>query len=779
MEDWEWDWDRDWDSYNSSIRYRSGSDLYQGSQYGDYKATHRPWDEDNLRIGSKGRQLSRGSSASTFDEVESLCLSKSSSDSFNLYRRHGVGVAAGRGGKLLSRQSSTTSTSTSSGHPGEALDKRSQSTSTSGSVHEEGGMETLDPRQQFNLGDPAFLDRIFRRVLDWNNMYGAAGGDMHGKGGGIGTGGGRNFGVLPPSMQAASRATSGSPMMHGSPALGRRAKDMQAKKQMSPTSDITHVKRRRDLIIPDEDEEYPFAPNSLRRPGDLKGRSGGKDSSVGSTTSVSSSKQISSDSFSMMSSGSSMSQDLNWRDQLVHGWREMTGQRYNEQPSSYGMFTRQGSQTWRDHPHYHHQQQQHPPPSTFHPISGMMPPGFMPHPSTFSRGMSVESLGSMGIPSPPAETFRYGNPLQPFPPNQMQNQAEMMLMNLGFGSSDGFLPERFLRDWYNKVMRAQMQSQQQAAPAGAPLDAQDSLYGSASNLHNVDAVRGPQLPNRKPSFDDVGSASDLHHVVHHPSGRLMTSSAASHASSDSHDVAASNLPPVLDKDERIDRLKEYIEAYAQNMSTSSDSRTGRIRQFANARQKSLPLYLETLSEEDEGKARKAAFDPLDKESRLQAFLREDSFSTSGRSESHPSESSGPTSCEQSMCGSESDSMSGSDHQAYINYSRKHGVSGVSSVSTFGNPTPGVSHTLTLKVPGYSLAEPSENCVHSETGNDIVKGDGEGLVKPRTHHQPLVNDASFKEVFNESKDCDHHSAVEQHTTESSVSPTSHGTQHHHH
>ena len=32
--------------------------------------------------------------------------------------------------------------------------------------------------------------------------------------------------------------------------------------------------------------------------------------------------------------------------------------------------------------------------------------------------------------------------------------AEDVLMNLGFGTADSFLPERFARDWYDKLLNA-------------------------------------------------------------------------------------------------------------------------------------------------------------------------------------------------------------------------------------------------------------------------------------------------------------------------------------
>nr|KAG5688171.1 hypothetical protein BaRGS_001965 [Batillaria attramentaria] len=450
------------------------------------------------------------------------------------------GQGASRLGRFLSRQSSTTSTSTSSGNLADHLTPRSGSTSTSGSVYDD-NMETLDPRQQFDLSDHALLDGIFKRVLDWNNAHAA--------------------------MQMARGSPAGKPPHKA----GRRVQDTHKDKQMSPTSDITHVKKRRDLIIPDEEEELSFS-HSYRRKPELKGKSSRSSNTSSTGMSSFSSKQASSDSISVLSSMSSMSQSQD----LPQGYRDPVGASWKEH----------ANQAWRE---YYQQQGWRPPDPGGHSwreqmMSGLPPAAALPPPphpmmpsaylstSMLSRGMSMESMNSFGVPSPP-ESFMYGSHYVQPPP--VQNHAESVLMNLGFGSSDGFLPERFMRDW--------------SATVSASYD----------------------LP-------DIASAL--------PSGGQQS---------------------------RIDRLKEYIDAYAQNMNSSGEGRAMRMRQFASSRQKSLPSYLETLTEEDEAKTRHTSYNPHDRESRLQAFLREDSLSTTDRSDSCAT-SSGRASNEQSLCGSESE-----------------------------------------------------------------------------------------------------------------------------
>ena len=279
--------------------------------------------------------------------------------------------------------------------------------------------------------------------------------------------------------------------------------------------------------------------------------------------------------------------------------------------------------------------------------------------------------------------------------SQLQNPAETMLMNLGFGgAAEGFLPERFMRDWYSKI--SQVQSQYPVAPSKHPDSACTSPYGSASNLHNALEQR-PPLRSR-PSYEELRSASDLQRRIVQPFNRAATMSTTQ--SNDPPETPTSLLPPSLAKETRSDRLKEYIEAYAQNMSHAADARSLRIRQFASSRQKSLPSYLETLTEEDEVKSRSSWHKPHDGESRLQAFLREDSLSTaSGKSESQCT-SSGDASNEQSLIGSESDSLSGSDNRDYKSKVRERTAVSREQPLFANSPEsqPVISRTLTLKMP---------------------------------------------------------------------------------
>ena len=683
-------------------------------------------------------------------------------------------------------------------------------------------METLDPRQQFDLGDHSLLDGIFRRVLEWNNAHAAMGRGRALGGGGGGGGGGmmipgsvpfpqvppghfsqvpapRAFPAgafsqapsasLPPTPHSSAAAGDSNHYARTSPAAGRRAPGAtKDSTPHSPASDTTHVKKRRDLILPDEEDDE-FSSSSPRPSNSSSGCSGrtpevrsrpdagaaaGKGGPPSGGMSAFSSKQASSDSLLSSMSSMSQSQDLGWREQFNQGWREAQQAGWREQanqgwgdPYVYPWRgTDPGQQMWRDPPLYPAAAQ---PPAADGGGGGgadaggsggdgaammmmMMPPqAYHYHHSNnnnshlaspmLSRGLSGESMTSFGMASPPPPSDSYVPP--PYvPAQQVQNPAEMMLMNLGFGgSAEGFLPERFLRDWYNKISR--MQGGHFPAGSSRPPDGGSALLsGSSASFrqhHHHQPVDPRVTLQSKPSYEDLRSASDLHRRIGRPMNRsaTMSTSQPNDPAAVVAETPAASLPPSQGKDSASDRLKEYIEAYAQNMSNATDARSLRIRQFASSRQKSLPLYLETLTEEEEAKGRSTGYKPQDRESHLQAFLREDSTSAAAESGGDARESaacSGTASNEQSLCGSESDSLSGSDS---CNQRARRGLvlaprdqPRVSAAAASDSSSPSTSHrspitsrTLTLKMP-EAVGKPSSGSRKKD------EADTRGVLPPR-------------------------------------------------
>ena len=695
-------------------------------------------------------------------------------------------------------------------------------------------METLDPRQQFDLGDHSLLDGIFRRVLEWNNAHAAMGRGRALGGGGGGVGGGVGGGMMipgsvpfpqvppghfsqvtpprafpagafsqapsasvPPTPHSSAAAGDSNHYARTSPASDRRAPGAtKDSTPHSPASDTTHVKKRRDLILPDEEDDE-FSSSSPRPSNSSSGCSGrtpevrsrrdagaaGKGGPPSGGMSAFSSKQASSDSMLSSMSSMSQSQDFGWREQFNQGWREAQQAGWREQanqgwgdPYVYPWRGADpGQQMWRDPPLYPTAAQ---PPAADGGGGGggggadaggsgggggggaammmmMMPPqAYHYHHSNnnnshlaspmLSRGLSGESMTSFGMASPPPTSDSYVPP--PYvPAQQVQNPAEMMLMNLGFGgSAEGFLPERFLRDWYNKISR--MQGGHFPAGSSRPPDGGSALLSgsSASFHHHHHQPVDPRVSlQSKPSYEDLRSASDLHRRIGRPMNRSATMSTSqpndpAAAAAVVAETPAASLPPSQGKDSASDRLKEYIEAYAQNMSNATDARSLRIRQFASSRQKSLPLYLETLTEEEEAKGRSTGYKPQDRESHLQAFLREDSTSAAAERGGDARESaacSGTASNEQSLCGSESDSLSGSDScnqraRRGLVFAPRDSPPRVSAAAASDSSSPTTSHhspitsrTLTLKMP-EAVGKPSSGSRKKD------EADTRGVLPPR-------------------------------------------------
>ena len=598
---------------------------------------------------------------------------------------------------------------------------------------------------------------------------------------------------LPPTPHSSAAAGDSNHYARTSPAAGRRAPGAtKDSTPHSPASDTTHVKKRRDLILPDEEDDE-FSSSSPRPSNSSSGCSGrtpqvrsrpdagaaaGKGGPPSGGMSAFSSKQASSDSMLSSMSSMSQSQDLGWREQFNQGWREAQQAGWREQanqgwgdPYVYPWRGADpGQQMWRDPPLYPAAAQ---PPAADGGGGGgadaggssgggggaammmmMMPPqAYHYHHGNnnshlaspmLSRGLSGESMTSFGMASPPPPSDSYVQPSY-VPAQQVQNPAEMMLMNLGFGgSAEGFLPERFLRDWYNKISR--MQGGHFPAGSSRPPDGGSALLsGSSASFHHHHHHQpvDPRVSlQSKPSYEDLRSASDLHRRIGRPMNRSATMSTSqpndpAAAAAVVAETPAASLPPSQGKDSASDRLKEYIEAYAQNMNNATDARSLRIRQFASSRQKSLPLYLETLTEEEEAKGRSTGYKPQDRESHLQAFLREDSTSAAAERGGDARESaacSGTASNEQSLCGSESDSLSGSDS---CNQRARRGlvfaprdsprVSAAAASDSFSPTTshrsPITSRTLTLKMP-EAVGKPSSGSRKKD------EADTRGVLPPR-------------------------------------------------
>lgn len=242
------------------------------------------------------------------------------------------------------------------------------------------------------------------------------------------------------------------------------------------------------------------------------------------------------------------------------------------------------------------------------------------------RNSLSQQTTSMDSTASPTDQFGYSSTVP----------AERLLLGLGFGSTGSLLPERFLRDWYNKMSMAQELETQEEA---------EQTQNSSSKDDNPGVTQMYKGSNQRPPF-----------LQRHDSHQSFSSSLL--------DEASNMLPPSGGGPEtKIQRLHEYVENSSLDYYSTNDSKE-KIIKFANYRQKSLPLYLETLSEEDENRSRVPGVDPFDKEHKLKVFC--DEISNSGKSTTSNSEQSIVSS---SM--SENDSLSSySDSSWYLHQRKK-------------------------------------------------------------------------------------------------------------
>ncbi len=191
--------------------------------------------------------------------------------------------------------------------------------------------------------------------------------------------------------------------------------------------------------------------------------------------------------------------------------------------------------------------------------------------------------------------------------------AEDVLMSLGFVSQDSFIPERFARNWYDKMVgarRRQLEALQQQEIA-------DMLEGLESP--RVRHSERPSIPMRR-----HGNKSEfLHKLDVNSRNSSMRRSRFRRAATmvtfrdeGGKKIHKPNLmddpnletQSSLERQDSIDQLKFILERQASILNTGMDLTTKehKRKHFAGSRQKSLPLCLETLSEEDEGRSSRAA-----------------------------------------------------------------------------------------------------------------------------------------------------------------------------
>ncbi|CAH1801745.1 unnamed protein product, partial [Owenia fusiformis] len=176
--------------------------------------------------------------------------------------------------------------------------------------------------------------------------------------------------------------------------------------------------------------------------------------------------------------------------------------------------------------------------------------------------------------------------------------AEDVLANLGFCNMQNFLPERFLRDWFDKINVERNQKIAQLQ--------QNEIASMLEGIESESSLRVP-LP-KKTSLLQRKHSSDVQYKMDIRSRRLLSTKrsqfhrSATLASLQSRgQLSTKQLSPKqwdFKRRDSIDELKDVLSAHQINLTQVSTGEKKR-RHYAGHRQKSLPLYLESVSEEEE------------------------------------------------------------------------------------------------------------------------------------------------------------------------------------
>ena len=252
--------------------------------------------------------------------------------------------------------------------------------------------------------------------------------------------------------------------------------------------------------------------------------------------------------------------------------------------------------------------------------------------ASMSRTMSLESSSS----SSPSDL---GGGMY-----SSQIPAEDVLVNLGFCTADSFLPERFARNWFDKIMNArreriqQLQQQEFAdmlesnetvsrIPSGRSTPRRPRRRSIVDFVHQLDANSRELGSTRRSRFRRAASVL----TYHQSDSSQNLYEKAMHIQKGREGSHGSHIQD-LEKQDSIDQLKFILERqqkilHGSNANTIKDRRR---KQFASTRQKSLPLCLETLSEEDEGKLSRGSNGT---NGHLKSFLEEELLSSSSSKDS--------------------------------------------------------------------------------------------------------------------------------------------------
>ena len=358
--------------------------------------------------------------------------------------------------------------------------------------------------------------------------------------------------------------------------------------------------KKRDLIIPDEEEEFPFAKYTFNKK---------PDKSKPLMTSAKFANRI-------RSKNSIASKSLMDQYTLLHG---MPGKRLTNSSSSSSLFSSMTSNSFTDYSS----------PEDLNLNDSYDFDLQRAHQASFSNSnVNIPLMNQMYVqngtkmvpgfsPYPGAE---FGAPISPTPMDCSPTSAEQILSSLGFAETQSFLPKRFLRSWVSKMMQSQQKEreilQQQIGRLQQPcyiypegfyddvdippsVSAQHSGNNTPKWRQSLDNIHADHPPTTRPLIGHRKIFRRAHsfNPILKEYGNLSEANVADTDTEQEKEFGSVGALP-LAKENSFDKLKRILQHTESHLPQEF-----KRNQFSSNRQTSLPLFLETLSEEDEVKSR--------------------------------------------------------------------------------------------------------------------------------------------------------------------------------
>ncbi|KAK3084913.1 hypothetical protein FSP39_021378 [Pinctada imbricata] len=221
------------------------------------------------------------------------------------------------------------------------------------------------------------------------------------------------------------------------------------------------------------------------------------------------------------------------------------------------------------------------------------------NPSTVKGSYPNVENSNMSYGMPNMYGSPYLNMMPPpnfYPYQSVQSSQDQLLMGLGFGGGyDNLLPDRFAQDWYSKIHRARFEfMRRQQFERQMEYSFPDFSEYEPSSIQSS----GRNTPLWRHSVNDYPKSKGKTSQRNGSRVSVYSSGPSPNLSFDTH----GGMSPKVgnDRQNSINKLRELLKVKQTDFQNSrNEVRDVRRKQFATCRQKSLPTYLETLTEEDD------------------------------------------------------------------------------------------------------------------------------------------------------------------------------------